>query len=287
MKKLLLHLDTDARPSAFDQVVAHDGGADAVLAYGGVTADNCFSLVEGAIFTRAPKNKRHTAILVGGSDLAQAEALMDAVRGQFSQGFRVSLMLDANGCNTTAAAAVAMLGAAHPLEGCCATVLAGTGPVGQRAAVMLAQSGAKVRLTSRKPERARQACEAISERYGVTVEPMAAADAAGTAAAIEGAAVGQAPGPAGVQLLPAEIWQASSSLRTVGDVGTSPPLGVEGMDMTDDGREIGGTRLFGGLALGALKLRTHREAISRLFESNDQVWDAAETLTLARELLHD
>lgn len=286
MKKLLFHLDTDARPSAFDQVVAYDGGADAVLAYGGVTADNCFPLVEGAIFTRAPKNKRYTAILIGGSDLAQAQALMDTVKSQFFEGFRVSLMMDANGCNTTAAAAVAMLGAAHPLEGSSATVLAGTGPVGQRAAVMLAQSGARVRLTSRKLERARQACEGISERYGVAVEPMAASDAAGTAAAIEGAAIVLATGQAGVQLLPTEIWQASSGLRAVGDVGTCPPLGVEGMDMTDGGREVGGVSLFGGLAFGALKLRTHREAISRMFESNDQVWDAEETLALAREL-HD
>ncbi len=284
MKKILLHLDTDAQPSAFDQVVAYDGGADAVLAYGGVTADNCFPLVEGAIFTRAPKNKRYTAILVGGSDLDQAEALMETVKSQFFEGFRVSLMLDANGCNTTAAAAVAMLGAAHPLDGARATVLAGTGPVGQRAAVMLAQSGARVRLTSRKLDRAQQACAGISKRYGVAVEPLAAPDAAGTAVAIEGAAVVLATGQAGVRLLPGEIWQASPSLRAVGDVGTCPPLGVEGVAMTDGGREVEGVSLFGGLAFGALKLRTHREAISRMFESNDQVWDAAETLTLAREL---
>jgi hypothetical protein len=115
---------------------------------------------------------------------------------------------------------------------------------------------------------------------------MAASDAAGTATAIEGAAIVLATGQAGVQLLPTEIWQASSSLRAVGDVGTCPPLGVEGMDMTDGGREVDGISLFGGLAFGALKLRTHREAISRMFESNDQVWDAEETLALAREL-HD
>lgn len=286
MKKLLFHLDTDAQPSAFDQVVAYDGGADAVLAYGGVTADNCFPLVEGAIFTRAPKNKRHTAILIGGSDLAKAQALMEAVKSQFFEGFRVSLMLDANGCNTTAAAAVAMLGARHPLEGSNATVLAGTGPVGQRAATMLAQSGARVRLTSRKLERAQQACEGISGRCGVAVEPMAASDADGTAAAIEGASIVLATGQAGVQLLPTEVRQASPGLRAVGDVGTCPPLGVEGLEMTDGGREVGKTLLFGGLAIGALKLRVHRKAISRMFESNDQVWDAEEILALAREI-HD
>ncbi len=284
MKNLLIHLDTDERPSAFDQVVAYDGGADAVLAYGGVDADNCFSLVEGAIFTRPSKRKRHTAILVGGSDLAKAQALMEAVRSQFFQDFRVSVMLDANGCNTTAAAAVATLGAAVPLEGARATVLAGTGPVGQRAAMMLARSGAKARLSSRRLERARQACEEIATRFGVEVEPVAAADAAGTAAAIKDATIVLTTGQAGALLLPCEIWEASSSLRAVGDVGTSPPLGVEGMELTDKGREASGILLFGGLAIGALKLRSHREAVSRMFESADQVLDAEEILALAREL---
>ena len=284
MKKLLFYLDTDVWPSAFDQVVAYDGGADAVLAYGGVTADNCYPLVEGAIYTRAPRNKKHTVILIGGSDLDQAQALADAVRSHFFEGFRVSLMLDANGCNTTAAAAVAMLEAVCPLEGSRAVVLAGTGPVGQRAATMLAQAGAEVRLTSRKLERARQACAGISKRYGVDVEPRVASDATSTAVALEGATIVLAAGQAGVQLLPAEVWQTSSSLRAVGDVGTCPPLGVEGLGMSDCGREENGVLLFGGLAIGSLKLRTHREAITRLFDRNDQVWDAEEISALAREL---
>ena len=72
-----------------------------------------------------------------------------------------------------------------------------------------------------------------------------------------------------------------SSLRAVGDVGTCLPLGVERLEMVDGGRKIGGVLLFGGLAAGVLKLRTHREAVSRRFEGNDQVWDAEETLALA------
>ena len=284
MKKLLLHLDTDAQASAFDQVVAYDAGADAVLAYAGVDAENCFPLVEGAIYTRAPKNKRYTAILIGGSDMECAEAVLDAVRAQFFDGFRVSVMLDANGCNTTAAAAVATLANAHELEGCRATVLAGTGPVGQRAAVMLARCGATVRLTSRKLDRAQQACARIAQRFGVEVEPLAAADADGTAAALDGVAVVLATGMTGVQLLPATVWQACPSLRAAADVGTCPPLGVEGMEMNDAGRAAGTVRLFGGLAIGALKLRTQRAAIAQLFTSNDHALDAAEIFALAREL---
>ena len=284
MKNLLILLDTDPQPSAFDQVVAHDAGADAVLAYGGVTPDNCFSLVEGAIYTRAPKDKRHTAILIGGSDLTQAQALADAVQSQFFSNFRVSVALDANGCNTTAAAAVATLGAAHPLDGACAAVLAGTGPVGLRATAMLAQSGTRVRLTSRKLERAQQACGGLAERYGVQAEPMAVTNAAETAAAIDGAAIVLATGQTGVQLLPLEIRRSAASLRAVADAGTCPPLGIEGMELGDRGRRDGEALLFGGLAVGSLKLRTQRTMIGRLFENPDQTWDAAEALALAREL---
>ncbi|MCA1854113.1 MAG: methylenetetrahydrofolate dehydrogenase, partial [Beggiatoa sp.] len=39
MKKLLFQLDTDPLPSAFDTVVAYDGGADHVIGYGGITPE--------------------------------------------------------------------------------------------------------------------------------------------------------------------------------------------------------------------------------------------------------
>ncbi len=70
MKKLLYQFDTDTQPSVFDNVVGYDGGADHISAYGGVNAANVGGLVEGAIFTRAPKDKKNTAIFIGGSQHA-------------------------------------------------------------------------------------------------------------------------------------------------------------------------------------------------------------------------
>jgi hypothetical protein len=58
MKKLLFQFDTDTHPSSFDTVVAYDGGADHVIPHGGLTPENVLSLVEGTIFTRAPKDKK-------------------------------------------------------------------------------------------------------------------------------------------------------------------------------------------------------------------------------------
>ena len=62
LKKLLFQLDTDLIPSAFDTVVGYDGGADHVMAYGGLTPQNVGAMVDGAIFTRAPKEKKYTPV---------------------------------------------------------------------------------------------------------------------------------------------------------------------------------------------------------------------------------
>jgi D-arabinose 1-dehydrogenase-like Zn-dependent alcohol dehydrogenase len=150
MKKLLYQFDTDEHPSVFDSVVCHDGGADHVIGYGGVHPHNVGAMVDGTIFTRAPKDKKNTAIFIGGSNMAEGEALFKAVKKKFFSNFRVSVMLDSNGSNTTAAACVAWLAHKGSLKGKKVVILGGTGPVGTRAAVMLASEGATVTLVSRK-----------------------------------------------------------------------------------------------------------------------------------------
>ena len=54
---------------------------------------------------------------MGGTDVETAEALFAAVQKAFFGPFRVSAMMDANGCNTTAAAAVARLAGVVTLSG--------------------------------------------------------------------------------------------------------------------------------------------------------------------------
>src|SRR5213083_2164956 len=121
------------------------------MSYGGVTADAVRDLVHGAIFTRGPKYRHHTAVFIGGTDMAAGERLLAAVRKAFFGPMRVSVMLDSNGSNTTAVAAVAKLRqAAGTLQGRRAVVTAGTGPVGMRAAGLLALDGADVVVTSRR-----------------------------------------------------------------------------------------------------------------------------------------
>ena len=284
MKKLLFQFDTDHFPSTFDTVVAYDGGADQVISHGGLTAKNVSSLVEGTIFTRPPKQKRFTAIFIGGSDLTEGERVLSAVTQQFFGDFRVSVMLDASGCNTTAAAAVARLAASRSLAGKKAVILAGTGPVGQRAAAMLAKEGAEVAITSRQVGRARQVCESLGQRFGVTIRWIEAADIETRAAAIAGAHVVFAAGAAGIRLLDLEHWQNHPTLELLADANATPPLGIGGTEMMDRGTLRHGKAVWGAIGFGPLKLALHRACIARLFEQNDLILDAEEIYAAAKRM---
>ncbi len=284
MKKLLFQFDTDTHPSVFDTVVAYDGGADHVVGHGGLTPENITGLVEGAIFTRAPKDKKNTAIFIGGSDMIAGQALFTAVQKHFFAGFRVSVMLDSNGSNTTAAAAVAKLASSGILSGKKAVVLAGTGPVGQRAAAMLAKEGADVTLTARKMERAIQVCNNMKNRFGVDLTPVEAFDSEARAQAIEHANIVLAMGAAGVELLTVDQWQHNSQLEMILDANASPPLGIGGTDAMDKGIHRYGKVVWGALGFGSLKLALHRACIAKLFEDNHQVFDAENIFVLAKEM---
>lgn len=284
MKKLLFQFDTDIYPAVFDTVVAYDGGAEHVIGHGGLTPDNVTSLVEGAIFTRAPKDKKNTAIFVGGSDIVAGEALFAAVQKHFFYGFQVSVMLDSNGSNTTAAAAVAKLAVSGVLNGKKAVVLAGTGPVGQRAAAMLAMEGAEVSITGRSMIRATQVCEQIKARFNVDVTPIEAFDNQARAVAIEHTHIVLATGAAGIELLTPEQWQHNPTLEMIADANATPPLGIGGTDMMDKGIDRHGKIIWGAIGFGSLKLALHRACIAQLFTDNKQVLDAENIFSLAKEM---
>jgi hypothetical protein len=284
MKKLLFQFDTDFYPSVFDTVVAYDGGADHVIGHGGLTPDKVGALVDGTIFTRAPKDKKNTAIFIGGSDLIAGQELLKAVKKKFFAGFRVSVMLDSNGSNTTAAAGVAKLAASGKIAGKRAVVLAGTGPVGQRAAVMLAKEGARVSITSRQMARAEKACQDMKQRFGVDLSPIEARDSDARGKAIEQAQIVFAAGAAGVELLEARHWQDNPSVELMADANATPPIGIGGTDMMDRGIERNGKIVWGAIGFGTLKLALHRACIAKLFESNDQILDAEEIFEIAKTM---
>ena len=90
-----------------------------------------------------------------------------------------------------------------------------------------------------------------------------------------------AAGAAGVVLLPKSARLACKTLRVAVDLNAVPPLGIEGVDVTDKGVDRDGVLGYGALGVGDLKMKIHRAAVARLFESNDQVLDAEQIYALA------
>jgi hypothetical protein len=284
-RKILIQLDTDAQPSVFDRVVAVDAGAEEVFSYGDVKPEQVREMVHGAIFTRGPKDLKRTALFVGGSDVAAGERLLEEVRRHMLPqfGLSVSVLLDASGANTTAAAAVRAAARHLELQGCMALVLGGTGPVGQRVARLLARQGAAVRVGSRQLARAASVCETIQATVpGARLQPAATAGAGDLQAALAGSTLVVAAGAAGVLLLPRATRQACPTLRAAIDLNAVPPLGIEGVEVSDQGAQRDGVLCYGAIGVGQTKMKIHRAAIARLFESNEQVLDAEEVYALAQ-----
>lgn len=285
MKKILLQFDTDAQPSAFDRVVAVDAGVEELFSYGGIHPGNVTGLVHGAIFTRGPADLHHSAIFVGGSDVAAGEALTEAVKKAFFGPMRVSVMMDSNGCNTTAAAAVANVRRQVTLSETAAVVLGGTGPVGIRAAELLAREGASVRLVSRSQEKAEAACRGIRERTpGCSVHPCAAATSADFLQVCRGQHVVIAAGAAGVCFLPQGSLAQLPELKVAVDLNAVPPLGIADLNAMDRAKDVAGVVGFGALGVGGLKMKVHKRAIASLFEANDRVLTTHEIYELARQI---
>ena len=285
MLKLLLQLDSSRLPSVFDQVVAYDAGADRIMSQGGVTEGEVRDLVHGCIFTRSPKDMKNTAIFIGGADMAAGEKLLAAVTKAFFANFRVSTMLDSNGSNTTAVAAVVKITQAlgGSVKGRKIVVTAGTGPVGTRAAGLFAKAGADVVITSRKPEDGERVSAEICKRFGGTVRSVPLREPAQAAAAVASAEVLLNAGPAGVLLIPRDAW--AGKFKVVVDLNALPPLGIEGVEVNDDGETREGAIAFGALGIGNFKMKLHKECIMRLFTRSDLVLDAETIEDVAKDLM--
>ncbi|WP_442505612.1 NAD(P)-dependent methylenetetrahydromethanopterin dehydrogenase [Novipirellula sp. SH528] len=284
-RKILIQLDTDSHASTFDSVVAYDSGIDALLSHAEVTSDNVTPLVHGAMFTRGGDNLKNTAIFIGGSNVRNAETLLKQVTECFFGPVRNSVMLDANGCNTTAAAAVVYAGREVDLADATAVVMGATGPVGERVARLLAADGANVIVTSRSLDRANEVANAIGEpTKGGSITGASANGPDDVKALLADAKILIACGAAGVQLVNEATLKSSSSLKVAIDLNAVPPAGIEGIGVTDKSKSIGDLKVYGAIGVGGLKMKTHRAAIASLFETNDRVLDYREIYAIAKTM---
>ncbi len=283
--RILVQLDCDSQPSVFDGVVAVDAGVDHLFRHGGVTSEQVRDLVYGAIFTRGGEDLKSTALFVGGADVAAGERILEAITATFFGPMRVSVMLDSNGANTTAAAAVLSAAKHCNLANVTAVVLGGTGPVGSRVARLLALEGARVQVASRRRDRAETVCQAIRQRVsGAHLEAVEVSSADGAVATLANAQVVIAAGAPGVELATSEARTASRSLEVAIDLSAVPPLGLTGIDVTDKAQERDGTVCYGAIGVGGTKMKIHKECIRRLFTTNDLVLDAEDVYRIGQQL---
>jgi len=286
MRKLLLQLDSSRLPSVFDQVVAYDAGADQIMSYGGVTEPDVRDLILGCLFTRGPKDLHNTAVWVGGSNMVAGEQLLALAVDSMFAPFKVSIMLDSNGSNTTAVAAVVKVEqAVGDVRGKKVVILGGTGPVGQRAAGLLAKAGARVTLTSRKPEQGEKSRQFVNARFDVQVESATVAEPAQVPRVLDGVDILLNAGAAGIQMVSKAGWTSVKALKVAVDLNAVPPLGIEGVDVNDAGVVKNGVTVFGAFGIGNFKTKLHKACIARLFERNDLVLDAETIADVARELM--
>ena len=289
MKKVLLQLDTDEHPSPFDAIVAHDAGVDVLLSHSGVKAESARALAQDAFFTRGVDDLNTMAVWVGGKNVAAGEDIFDEVQQAFFGPFRVSVMIDSNGCNTTAATTIARIAKARNLSGDRAVVI-GLGAVGLRSATLLQKEGCEVTVCTLSPDlfgddrphRRPRGLE-VAQRLGLDVrEP---ADRPELEAMLDGSQIVLSAGPAGVPVLRRGFWSAHPTIELLADYNAAEPLGVEDTKATDDMADYDGKLVLGALAIGGPKMKVHKTCVRRLFEGNDQVLDTDDVYAIAKELV--
>ncbi|MEA3254433.1 MAG: methylene-tetrahydromethanopterin dehydrogenase N-terminal domain-containing protein [Candidatus Altiarchaeota archaeon] len=290
MKKILAYISPEKYASLFDLIVAYDAGADVVVPYCNIDLDDMRDMVHSCVFTRHPNDLKDTAIFIGGHDVDKGEELMNKAVESFNElpdAFRVSIVADPDGAYTTSSACVVKIknSCEGNLSGLNATILAGTGPVGQRIAVLLAKEGCNVTLTSRKLDRSESSCRAIKEKYGVDISPFEARDDESTEEAVSNSDVVVATGPEGVVILPKSIWSKFPGIRVMADVNAVPPYGIEGVDARDD-KEVDKEKMgVGALAIGNLKIKCHHEIVKELFKEKKSVLDLEEVYKIAESII--
>ena len=285
--KILIQFDSDSKASVFDAIVAIDAGVDHVLQYAGIGVDDVRALVHGAMYTRGPSDLKNTAIFIGGTNVTDGEAIAAVALESFFDPFRVSIMLDSNGANSTAAATVLCATRHLKLEGSSALVMAATGSVGQRVCQILANEKCNTYVASRSLERSKECIRILisggaREKY---LRPIVSADAAELSQVLNSVQMVFGCGAAGAILLNESQLNQATNLKVAIDLNAVPPSGIEGIAIMDKGKLRGERCDYGALGVGGLKMKIHKASLAALFNSNNQFIDCQEMLAIGEQIL--
>ena len=82
----------------------------------------------------------------------------------------------------------------------------------------------------------------------------------------------------------AELNKYGAKCKIVADINAIKPLGVEGLGVSDDGKELKpGVYGIGALAIGKLKIKTETEMIKRATNEPQGLFDYSIAYTIAKD----
>ncbi|MFZ2455983.1 MAG: methylene-tetrahydromethanopterin dehydrogenase N-terminal domain-containing protein [Candidatus Altiarchaeia archaeon] len=289
MKKILIYISPEKYSSLFDLILGYDGGADIVVPYSDTGDEDIRDVVYSCVYTRGSNGRKNTAIFIGGPDVNKGEEFMNAILSIFKElpeDFRVSVVADPHGAHTTSSSCVVKIKkAAGDLKGKNATILAGTGPVGQSIATLLSEQGCNVTITSRELSKAKNICDIIKEKHGATVKPFEAGDQKTIEKSVAEADIVVATGPEGITLLPKKTLSRNKRIKVLADVNAVAPHGIEDVDPRDDCKKGADGRIrIGALSIGSLKIKVHHRIVEKLFEEKGQVLDLEKIYLVAEKI---
>jgi len=294
---LLFYLDTDPKASPFDICMAYDAGYNAVIPYENVTAEESKTIALDALLSRGPKGAKNTVFMIGGKNAEKAEEVLEAVKNAMFPPFKGNIIIDPAGAYTTAAAMVAkaenalMANKLGELKDKTCAIM-GTGAVGQIAAVLLAKMGCNVMIASLNPKRldgkehAERVAKLLAKDHGVQVEGTYAPTAVSKIEILKKADVIMCAGIRGIRIIDKEMLNEVKHMKVLLDINAVPPLGIEGIDLKDDMKEImPGIFAIGAIAVGELKHKLEKEILREALTSGKDVYNYNVALPLARKLL--
>ena len=294
---LLFFLDTDPRASSFDICMAYDAGYSAVIPYENVTSEDAEKIVQDALFSRGPKGAKVTCFFIGGKNMEKAEEVFETVKNAMFPPFLAPIIIDPGGAYTTAAAMVAKVENAlttHKLGNLSdkACAIFGTGPVGRTAAILLSRLGCDVVIVSTNPNRPDgeqyidRVAKSLLKRYGASVGGVYAPRREDRMQVLKKADLVFCAAAPGVRIIEKGMLEELKLMKVMVDINAVPPLGIEGMKLEDDMREIApGIFGVGPIAVGKLKHKLEIEILKEAIRNGRGIYDYNAALQLARKLL--
>ncbi len=279
-KVSILHLITSAKnASPFDVNMAFDAGFDKIVPYTNVVQSEVIALTQDAMFSRSPSGIKREALFFGGRDIHVALEMQAAAKSAMFTPFEISTMADPSGSFTTAAAMLAKVDACFKLKNetladQTIVIFGASGTVGTTTALIAADIGAAVQLVAHHDVAQMQVyADNLKTRYGVDLQVVDGTSDAAKTAALKVATVAVCAAAAGVRVLEPLHFSASQNLKIIADVNAVAPLGVAGVDVMSDGKEIEGMHILGigALAIGHLKYVTQQKMLQQVLKAETPV----------------